>query len=103
MTNTGNTMTSQNQKLSTRATKAIEILKAGGYFRKALETQYRGGEKFTTRLRYHNGQVAKGFGFQTEAELSKAGWLQRKDCAQSSTWPTESELVSPNTYTATIW
>jgi hypothetical protein len=38
-------------QLSSRAQKALEVLKAGGKFRKALETQFKGGEKFAMRLR----------------------------------------------------
>jgi hypothetical protein len=36
--------------MSKRNEKAIEVLKAGGFFRKMLERSYMGGEKFVTRL-----------------------------------------------------
>jgi hypothetical protein len=72
-----------------RAEKALEILKAGGYFRKQLETQYRGGEKFVYRLHAAGGAVVHGIGFQTWAALEKAGKLKRLHCFRSSVWPSE--------------
>lgn len=79
------------QQLSKRAEKALEILKAGGKFRKALETEFRGGEKFHMRLRDENGQVVKGIGFQTFYELIDAGKLsyQHPYNSKSSAWPQE--------------
>lgn len=78
--------------LSARAEKAVEILKAGGYFRKALETQYKGGDKFMMRLRNAKGQVVKGYGFQTFFELQDASMLAWRECASSSAWPEEYQL-----------
>lgn len=75
--------------MNKRTELAIEILKNGGYFRKQLETQYRGGEKFHTRLRNANRQIVKGVGFQTWAELEDSGMLQRRECLSSSVWPEE--------------
>jgi hypothetical protein len=75
--------------LSARAEKAVEILKAGGYFRKQLETQYRGGEKFQMRLRDAQHQIVKGFGFQTYFELTDAQMLQWRECVRSSAYPEE--------------
>ncbi len=75
--------------MNKRTELAIEILKNGGYFRKQLETQYRGGEKFHTRLRNADRQIVKGVGFQTWAELEDSGMLQRRECLSSSVWPEE--------------
>jgi hypothetical protein len=75
--------------LSGRAERAVEVLKAGGYFREALETHWNGGEKFRTRLRTASGAVVKGFGFAVKAELESAGMLVSRECAASSTWPHE--------------
>jgi hypothetical protein len=72
-----------------RAKKALAVLEAGGYFRKALETQWRGGEKFAMRLRNANGHVVAGYGFKTFYALEDAGLLQQRDCAPSSVWPSE--------------
>lgn len=66
---------------------ALSTLRSGGYFRKALETQYRGGEKFCMRLRTASGSVVKGVGFKTFFELESM--LVSRPCAKSSTWPTE--------------
>jgi hypothetical protein len=78
--------------MKARATKALEVLKAGGYFRCALETGYHGGEKFHYRLRNAAGGVVKGYGFATYLELSKAGLLRHRPVVKSSTWPSEWDL-----------
>lgn len=72
-----------------RTDTAIQTLVAGGYFRKQLETQWKGGEKFVTRLRDRAGHVVKGVGIKTFFELQDAGKLQHRDCASSSVWPQE--------------
>lgn len=74
-----------------RTQQAIEVLKNGGFFRRQLETQYRGGEKFVYRLRDANGSVVKGFGFQTFTKLQSQ--LIRKECSSGSTWPSEWKLL----------
>ena len=74
--------------LSKRAQQAIELMKTGAYWRNQLEAQYRGGEKFKTRL-YKNGHPVRGFGFQTHDEMERAGLLQWRECSKSSVWPTE--------------
>lgn len=75
--------------MTPRAIKALEVLNNGGYFRKALETQYRGGEKFEYRLREKNGMVVRGIGFATHYELLKAGYLTNRACERSTVWPEE--------------
>lgn len=74
--------------LSRRAQQAIDLMRNGAYWRNQLETQYRGGEKFKTRL-YKDGCPIRGFGFQTHNEMEKAGLLQWRQTAPSSVWPTE--------------
>ena len=66
---------------------AMEVLKNGGYFRKALERNYHGGETFVTRLRTAGGHIVRGVGFQTFLKLENQ--LQYRECAPSSTWPQE--------------
>lgn len=73
--------------MTPRAIKAMDVLKSGGYFRRQLETQYRGGEKFCYRLRDKAGAVIKGIGFQTFSELEKS--LTTRSCPSSTVWPTE--------------
>ncbi len=86
-------------KLSKRAERALEVLRAGGFFRNALETAYR-GEKFRTRL-YPAGAVPwrhkaiPGIGAAALRELEAAGLVRRRPCAQGSTWPTEWEIAEP--------
>ena len=50
----------EEQATLTRIQIAIETLHNGGYFRKALESSYRGGEKFCMRLRDAHGHVVRG-------------------------------------------
>lgn len=76
-------------QLSTRAVYALSCLKTGGYFRKQLETGYRGREQFETRLRDKTGNVVKGYGFKTLEELKSAGLVQWRKCPRSSVWPEE--------------
>ena len=71
---------------------AMEVLQAGGYFRKQLERQFHGYEQFQYRLREADGAVVKGIGFQTWNALHEAGLLTVKDCAKSSVWPQEWKL-----------
>jgi hypothetical protein len=75
----------------TRAQQALEVLKAGGYFRYALERAYHGGEKFKMRLRDANGHIVQGIGYQTKRELEPK--LVSRPCASSSTWPQEWQLA----------
>jgi len=79
--------------MKAKAQKALEVLEAGGYWRKQLETQWRGGEKFVTRLRSAEGRVVPGFGFKTFCEHEDAGLLFQRDCPASSTWPQEWALL----------
>jgi hypothetical protein len=81
------------KKMSARGRKALKVLRQGGCFRMALETQPRGGEKFAYRLRNAEGLVVKGCGFATQRELEKAGVLQTRPVPTSSLWPTEWVLI----------
>jgi hypothetical protein len=74
--------------LSKKARDAKELMAKGAYWRKQLETQWRGGEKFETRL-YMDGYPVKGYGFKTHLEMEDAGLLKYKPCARSTTWPSE--------------
>jgi hypothetical protein len=76
-------------KEMSRKDMAIATLDAGGYFRKALETGYRGAEKFEMRLRTASGSIVKGVGFKTFLELKDADLLKSRPCAKSSTWASE--------------
>lgn len=78
--------------MNKRTQTAIEVLKAGGYFRKQLETKFNGREQFVYRLRDARGQVVKGIGFKTFCELEAT--LIRKECERSSVWPQEWELAA---------
>jgi len=63
-------MSSNNDNLSSRAKKALEILERGGKFCERLErNDYTGREQFRTRLLI-NGSVVKGIGAATRQELN---------------------------------
>lgn len=72
-----------------RTETATAVLAQGGYFRKQLEIKYMGREQFVTRLRDANGQIVRGVGFKTWAELQDSGKLRSRSCAPSSCWPEE--------------
>jgi hypothetical protein len=77
--------------LSVRAQKALEVLRAGGKFRYALESGFRGREQFKMRLRGPRGEVIGGIGYQTKVELEAVGLIvyQHPHDARSSAWPQE--------------
>lgn len=79
--------------MTPRSTKALELMKGGAYWRKALEKTYM-GEKFCMRLKSAAGGTIPGFGFKTFYELESAGALASKECLSSSTWPTEWKLAA---------
>jgi hypothetical protein len=73
---------------SKREAVAVEVLQAGGYFRKALEQTYM-GEKFCVRLRTATGGVVKGVGFATLEKFLQEGKLVRREVPRSSAWGQE--------------
>jgi DNA repair protein RadC len=76
--------------LGAKAKRALEHLKAGGFFRKQLHTQYRGGEKFETHLHDEHGGTVYGIGFKTFHELQTAGHLESVGgIPSSSVWRSE--------------
>lgn len=80
-------------KMNHRMVKAISVLRAGGYFRTALETvkisKYMSREQFVTHLYDADRNKVPGVGFKTKLELEKRGALHWRECAPSSVWPTE--------------
>lgn len=72
---------------------ALDTLKTGGYFRKALEAGFQGREQFETRLRSKDGKVVKGVGFKTWMKFEDSGMLKLRPCHSGSTWPTEWSLA----------
>jgi len=72
-----------------RETAALEILRAGGYWRKALERTYHGTEQFCYRLYTAGGEVVKGYGFQTWYAMEQGRLLQWRQCERSTVWPEE--------------
>ena len=78
------------QLLSARARRALAVLRAGGFFRHALETNsYTRREQFQTRLYGSDRKIVRGVGIKTRFELEDAGLLTTRPCPSSSTWPTE--------------
>jgi hypothetical protein len=77
--------------LSGRAAKALEVLRAGGKFRYALESGYGGREQFKMRLLGANLRRVPGVGYAAKVELEQAGLIayQHPHDARSSAWPQE--------------
>lgn len=86
-------------KLSNRAIQALEVLRAGGKFRKALETQRFPvrREVFETRLLDSSGRVVAGVGVKTRMEMEEHGLIryQHPHDARSSAWPEEWIINEP--------
>jgi hypothetical protein len=62
--------------LSTLARKALDVLKEGGEFRYALETNsYTKREQFRTRQKNGRGGPVRGIGFGTMDELRREGMI----------------------------
>ena len=78
-------------KLSSYALRALQVLQAGGKFRKQLESGFRGREQFQTRLFAADGFRIGGIGFKTFLELRDANFLIsiRPYDSRSSAWPEE--------------
>ncbi len=72
-----------------REERAIEVLQNGGYFRKQLEANHFGAEKFRVRLRDAAGRVVPGIGEVTFIELRDTGKLQWRDCRGGTAYPEE--------------
>ena len=81
------------KSLNKREELALDTLKAGGYFRKALETGYQGREQFAMRLRDASGQVVKGVGYATWSKFNDMLVLKLRPVVIGSTWPTEWDLA----------
>jgi hypothetical protein len=75
--------------MSKREKVALEILQAGGYFRKQLERGYFGREQYTCRLYTAEKCLVKGVGFQTFFKFEKARLLKWRPTEMSSVWPEE--------------
>ena len=82
------------KKLSKRATTALEVLAAGGYFRNQLETTYMGRDQFKTRLIGADRKVVPGVGHAAMNELLEAGRLQQRIVPASSLWKREWVLAA---------
>ena len=81
------------KSLNKREELALDTLRAGGYFRKALESGWQGREQFVMRLRGANGQVVKGVGYATWSKLNDMMVLKLRPVVTGSTWPTEWDLA----------
>lgn len=81
------------KSLNKREELALDTLKAGGYFRKALENGWQGREQFVMRLRDANGQIVKGVGYATWSKFNDMRVLTLRPVISGSTWPTEWKLI----------
>jgi hypothetical protein len=84
-------------KLSSRATKALDVLADGGSFRYALERNgYTGREQFQWRLLSASGCRISGVGGKAYYELVKAGFDFRRE-ANGFTGSSASYYLKPGT------
>ena len=73
--------------LSTMARKALEVLKAGGEFRYALEmSSYTRREQFKARLKTSAGRTVRGIGVSTMYELKRHGLIVPANSTSVSTY-----------------
>jgi hypothetical protein len=86
---------------SKRYAVAMEVLQSGGYFRRALERAWQGGEKFKTRLYRADLTVVPGVSGATLNKLRAAGVVVYRSCTPSSTWP-EEFVLDPSANSARI-
>jgi hypothetical protein len=69
------------------ARKALEVLKAGGEFRYALEmSSYTRREQFKTRLKTAAGRTVRGIGVSTMYELKRHGLIVPANSTSVSTY-----------------
>lgn len=71
---------------------ALETLSNGGFFRYALERNYRGIEKFTARLFAGFRRPVKGVGYATLRAFEADGLIVRRECFVGSAWAQEWEM-----------
>jgi hypothetical protein len=76
-------------KLGARAKRVIEVCKAGGFVRNALERSYMGGEKFVTRVYDGSGCVVSGLGEKAARDAISVGALKARSVMPSSAYPSE--------------
>lgn len=76
-------------KLSAKALQVVEICKAGGYVRYALENVWGGREQFVTRVYDAAGFVVKGLGYKAAHDAIAKGLLKSRPCPKSTLWPQE--------------
>ncbi len=73
--------------LSTLARKALDVLRRGGEFRYALETNsFTKREQFKARLRTASGRTVRGIGISTMYELKGQGLIAPANSTSVSTY-----------------
>jgi len=73
-------------RLTGRALRAAEIVRAGGYFETKLERNYHGRDQFRTRLYDASGACVAGFGFAAHNACKAAGILRGRSMWRTSAW-----------------
>lgn len=76
-------------KFDARAQRVLDVCKAGGRIRYALESGYRGREQFQFRVLDANRQVVKGLGYKAAQACIVRGLVKSAECAKSSAYPSE--------------
>ena len=76
-------------QLSKKALQVIEICKAGGFVRYALERNVFGKEQFVTRVYGADGKVIKGLAYKSAYQAIAKGILKSRDCVKSTAYAQE--------------
>ena len=76
-------------KLNARAKRVIEVCKAGGFVKYALEKTFGGGEKFVTRVYDASYAIVPGLGYRAAYDAIAVGALKSRPTFKSSAWASE--------------
>ena len=64
-------------KFTAKAQKVVEVCKAGGFVRYALERQYTGAYQYVVRVYDANSNVVKGLGYKAAHDAIALGYLKQ--------------------------
>ncbi len=76
-------------KLTAKVQAVIDVCRAGGRVRYALENVWGGREQFTTRVLAADGSVVKGLGYRAAHDAIALGYLVSRPVPRSTVWAQE--------------
>lgn len=76
-------------KLDARSKRVIDVCKAGGFVRYALESGYGGREKFRARVYDASHMVVPGLGYHAAHDAIALGYLESRPVPRGSCWAQE--------------